>query len=303
MRIPSAFRNGAEPDGPSDERLVARVASGDQEAFARLYDRYVRRVYVVAAHVLGPGRAEEVVQDAFISLWRSAHRYDPARGAFATWFMAVARHRILGELRRRTVEQGVFAAEPVDEKAFLRTTREQGPFARSYGKLYTRRDLRDVVAFAARLPEAPEDRAYHLWLTVDGRTELGGVLAVRDGFGLVVLKARRPGPHYQAAAPACGSGSGAVAAEVRTAAGPDAQRPFAFQPAEVRVAAGSTVRWTNADGVFHTVTSTASPERRSRAASSIARSPRAGRRSSSSSSGPAPTTSTASRIRSSSPGG
>jgi plastocyanin len=63
--------------------------------------------------------------------------------------------------------------------------------------------------------------------------------------------------------PACpGTGTGAVAAEVRTGAGPDAQRPFVFEPAETRVPAGSTVRWTNADGAFHTVTATASLERR-----------------------------------------
>jgi hypothetical protein len=99
------------------------------------------------------------------------------------------------------VEEVVF--EVVDsretEKAFLRTTRGEGPFARSYGKLYTRRDLPDVVAFAARLPEAPEGRAYHLWLTVGGRTELAGVLTVRDGFGLVVFRAPRAGPRYGAA--------------------------------------------------------------------------------------------------------
>jgi plastocyanin len=62
--------------------------------------------------------------------------------------------------------------------------------------------------------------------------------------------------------PACGSGTGSPAAEIRTGAGPDAQRPFAFQPTETRVPAGSTIRWTNADGAFHTVTSTDTLERR-----------------------------------------
>jgi hypothetical protein len=99
------------------------------------------------------------------------------------------------------VEELVF--EVVDsretEKAFLRTTREEGPFARSYGKLYTRRDLPDVVAFAARLPEAPEGYAYHLWLTLGSRTEFAGTLTLHEGFGLVVIKAGQPGPRYDAA--------------------------------------------------------------------------------------------------------
>jgi RNA polymerase sigma-70 factor (ECF subfamily) len=107
--------DGAQPDGPTDEWLVGRVARGDRAAFARLYERHVRRVYAFAAHVLGPARAEEVVQDAFVALWRSADRFDPGRGSFGTWFMAIARHRVLDELRRRTVEQRVFSAEPVDK--------------------------------------------------------------------------------------------------------------------------------------------------------------------------------------------
>jgi putative zinc finger protein/anti-sigma-K factor RskA len=87
----------------------------------------------------------------------------------------------------------------VTEKAFLRSTREEGPFARSYGKLYTRPDLPHVVAFAARLPEAREGTAYHLWLTAGDRTRLAGTLTVRDGFGLLVLSADERGPSYDSA--------------------------------------------------------------------------------------------------------
>jgi plastocyanin len=69
---------------------------------------------------------------------------------------------------------------------------------------------------------------------------------------------------YNATAPpACGAGGGQPAAEIQTAAVPnDAQRPFAFQPTETRVPVGSTVRWTNQNGTFHTVTSTDSLDRR-----------------------------------------
>jgi RNA polymerase sigma-70 factor (ECF subfamily) len=106
---------GRGVSGLADEVLAARVAAGDREAFAELYDRYARRVYVLAAHVLGPAKAEDVVQDAFLALWRSAHQYDARRAAFATWFIAVARNRMLDELRGRGVEQRVLAVEPVDQ--------------------------------------------------------------------------------------------------------------------------------------------------------------------------------------------
>jgi hypothetical protein len=89
------------------------------------------------------------------------------------------------------------ADSPRTEKLFLRSV--GGRFARSYGKVYTRPDLPDVVAFAARLPRAGAGRAYHLWLTQDGRVALAGVLTVRDGFGVVVFRADAPGPRFDVA--------------------------------------------------------------------------------------------------------
>jgi hypothetical protein len=69
----------------------------------------------------------------------------------------------------------------------------------AYGKLFTSPKLPDVVVMAARLPAAPEGQAYRLWLTTDGATLDGGVLPVDEqGFGLLTLKADRPGPTYDA---------------------------------------------------------------------------------------------------------
>jgi hypothetical protein len=117
--------------------------------------------------------------------------------------IAVARERDRRAELAMLVGQQELVFEIVDsretEQAFLRTRYEQGAFAESYGKLYTRPNFRDVVAFGARLPQATEGRAYHLWVTRDGRTRLAGVLTVRDGFGLVVFRADRPGPSFDAA--------------------------------------------------------------------------------------------------------
>lgn len=88
---------------PSDEFLVAAVAADNGAAFEQLYDRYARLVYVLAARSLGGVAAEEVVQDVFLQLWRSAAQFDPARGSFAAWFTTIARHRVhyqLGQLSR-----------------------------------------------------------------------------------------------------------------------------------------------------------------------------------------------------------
>ena len=100
---------------PSDEALVARVAGGDIVAFASLYDRYATRVYAWAAHLLGPSEADDVLQEVFLRLWNKAATFDAARGRFAAWFGAIARHEILARARRVTREKRIVAAEEIDE--------------------------------------------------------------------------------------------------------------------------------------------------------------------------------------------
>src|ERR671911_2180475 len=87
-----------------DEALVSRVAGGDERAFLELYDRYSRPVYATGFRLLGDAQlAEELVQDAFTSVWRSAASFDPARASFATWLYRVARNRATDLDRRRRV--------------------------------------------------------------------------------------------------------------------------------------------------------------------------------------------------------
>lgn len=100
---------------PSDESLALRVADGDVIAFAALYDRYSARIHAWAGHLLGASEADDVTQEVFFKLWDKARQFDPARGRFASWFGASARHHILGLARRRSREQRVVAAEAIDE--------------------------------------------------------------------------------------------------------------------------------------------------------------------------------------------
>lgn len=104
----------ARPD-PSDESLVARVALRDVDAFALLYDRYARAVFVLAAHTLGGADAEEVVQDVFFRLWQKAGQFDAQRGSFAAWFMTAARHGVLDRLQQRSQQQRMTAADDIGE--------------------------------------------------------------------------------------------------------------------------------------------------------------------------------------------
>lgn len=85
-----------------DETLMAAAAAGSAEALGALHRRYARTVFGLASHSLDRAAAEDVVQDVFLTLWRNAARFDPARGTVRAWILQIAHFRVLNELRRRS---------------------------------------------------------------------------------------------------------------------------------------------------------------------------------------------------------
>ena len=84
----------------SDLDLVQALAAGDIDAVHALYARYGRLAYSLAVRILGdPGRAEEVVQDAFVRVWKRAASFDAGRGSLRTWLLTVVRNRAVDYLR------------------------------------------------------------------------------------------------------------------------------------------------------------------------------------------------------------
>jgi RNA polymerase sigma-70 factor (ECF subfamily) len=99
-----------------DAQLIARVADRDAAALRKLYDRFAGRALAVAMRILGaPAEAEEVVQDAFVEVWRRAGQYDASRGGAATWITAIARNRAIDRLRTRGAQAR--AAEGAEKEA------------------------------------------------------------------------------------------------------------------------------------------------------------------------------------------
>jgi RNA polymerase sigma-70 factor (ECF subfamily) len=90
----------------SDAQLVAAMAGRDEDALALLYDRHAAAAYGLALRILwDASAAEDVVQEAFLALWRDASRYHPERGAVRAWLLGIVRHRAIDQLRgpqRRT---------------------------------------------------------------------------------------------------------------------------------------------------------------------------------------------------------
>ncbi|MGI8863931.1 MAG: sigma-70 family RNA polymerase sigma factor [Solirubrobacteraceae bacterium] len=91
-----------EPLSTADDNdLMRRVVGGDARAFEELYDRHSAQAFGLALYVTKrSGVAEEVTQDAFLGLWRSAPRFDPDQGTLRTWLLSMVRHRAIDALRK-----------------------------------------------------------------------------------------------------------------------------------------------------------------------------------------------------------
>jgi len=84
--------------------LLARVALGDQRAFAELYRAASPHLYAIAVRIVRNGAlAEEMLQEAFVSVWHHANTYDAAKSRPLTWLTSIVRNRCLDWLRRREV--------------------------------------------------------------------------------------------------------------------------------------------------------------------------------------------------------
>jgi RNA polymerase sigma-70 factor (ECF subfamily) len=86
----------------ADEELMPLVGRKDPEAFEVLYDRHGGAAYSLAYRIVGDrAAAEEVTQEAFISVWRSGARFDATRGSVRSWLLSVVRNRAIDFLRSR----------------------------------------------------------------------------------------------------------------------------------------------------------------------------------------------------------
>lgn len=90
-----------------DRRIMARLAHGETEAAADLYEHYGRLVFSVIYKVIqNTAVAEDLVQDVFVRAWQAAATYRPELGSVRAWLVAIAHHRAVDEWRRRRKESG-----------------------------------------------------------------------------------------------------------------------------------------------------------------------------------------------------
>ena len=91
----------------SDAALIQRIVERDESALATLYDRYAGMLSSVLNRILRDTQAaEEILQDIFYQLWRTAGNFDASRGSLPGWLMVIARNRAISRLRRHNPAGG-----------------------------------------------------------------------------------------------------------------------------------------------------------------------------------------------------
>jgi len=185
----TAGAGAVAPAAPSDQDLMARVAVGDETAFATVYDRTIDTVFGSVARFLSDREtAAEVVQEAYLAVWRQADRYERECGTLVGWILAIARNRAIDRLRaaaRRPII--VHASPPAEGASDIDADAEDRLFA-SGRPVMTPSEDHDPEAAAARQ-----------WLMAVVRTALGGMppherqvleLAYDDGLTQAEIAAR-----------------------------------------------------------------------------------------------------------------
>jgi RNA polymerase sigma-70 factor (ECF subfamily) len=114
----------------ADEDLISFVGQGDAEAFTTLYDRHSHAAFSLAYRMMGERQAaEDLAQDAFLKVWRSASSYRAERGSVRTWILSIVHNRGIDQIRshasRRRTQDKIEASTPRSQpsEAFAQTWR------------------------------------------------------------------------------------------------------------------------------------------------------------------------------------
>jgi RNA polymerase sigma-70 factor, ECF subfamily len=176
----------------ADEELISFVGRSDAEAFAVLYDRHSRPAFSLAFRMMGEKQAaEDLVQDAFLKIWRSATSYKAERASVRTWILSIVHNRGIDQLRsttsRRRMQEKVEASAPRSQPSEA--------FAQSWHN-FQREQVREALSTLPEKQLKVLELAYfsgytHLEIaellklplgTVKGRMRLG-LKKMRDHFG------------------------------------------------------------------------------------------------------------------------
>jgi RNA polymerase sigma-70 factor (ECF subfamily) len=170
----------------SDETLAAQVARGDSSALETLYDRYSSTVLGISLKIVGDrAAAEDVLQETFWRVWRSAASYQSQRGAFTGWLFRIARNLAIDAYRRRSVRP-----RPVTDVDASDAKIDQAPdpnvdIAEQSISLLERRQVLNALATLPRAQRQVIELAYFYGMTRQEIAEATG-----EALGTIHTRAR-----------------------------------------------------------------------------------------------------------------
>jgi len=150
------LRKADDIHGLADEEVMRLVQEGNPRAFEMLYDRHGGASFSLAYRMVGNRvTAEDVSQEAFLSIWRSKARYQPDRGSVRTWVLGIVHHRAIDALRRNLVhERRRSSAEGIEERLEApERERTDVEAARREDALHVRDALKDLPDEQTRVIE------------------------------------------------------------------------------------------------------------------------------------------------------
>ena len=159
----------------ADEDLMQLVQRGDPRAFELVYDRHSGAAFSLAYRMVGRGNvAEDVVQEAFLSIWRSGARYERARGSVRTWVLGIVHHRAIDQLRRSSVHDKRRASDEGLEERLESGERTDNEVARR----------EEAASIRSAMTTLPDDQSHVIELAYFGgftHTEIAGILEAPVG--------------------------------------------------------------------------------------------------------------------------
>jgi RNA polymerase sigma-70 factor (ECF subfamily) len=112
------FTNANVENEMSDEALIAAISGGTTWAMETLYERYSRILYSLAYRMVADHQvAEDLLQDAFLAVWRRSSSYSPQAGAARSWLISILHHRTIDHLRK-VRRRSIIQEAPLEEVEF-----------------------------------------------------------------------------------------------------------------------------------------------------------------------------------------
>lgn len=184
MSRPGAERLGAAGED-ADAPLLTRVAAGDEQALAALYDRVSAVAYGLALRITGDAdMAEDVVQEALLRVWRRADRYEPERGAARPWLLRLVRNLAIDHVRTRGARgRAELRGGSEEHEQHAEPERPEDAFARRERGARVRAALEELPSEQRRAIEtAYFEGLSHAEIAARENTPLGTVKTrIRDG--------------------------------------------------------------------------------------------------------------------------